>query len=235
MFGPGGPSLEDLVREGFMSTVAGYDHLAPRFDTTPFRTPDSLLDEIAAYLGQGPRIGKLLDLCCGTGAVLKRLAPLYDEGVGVDFSPGMLAQAAQIAPPDGTTIRTIQADVLGWVPDDKYDVVTCFGAFGHILVPDQPKFLAMVRQALRLGGKFVFVTSPRPSPMQWSFWAAHGFNAAMVMRNAVVKPPFVMYYLTFPLEEALERCAAAGLEPRVTELLWKPRPDLVLVEAFRTT
>lgn len=233
MFAPDGPSFLDLVIEGLSSTIRGYDHLAPKFDTTPFRTPDALLDHVAAHLAKGPRIGRLLDLCCGTGAVLKRLAPLYDEGVGVDFSPGMLEQARQFTPPAGTTVRTIEADVLTWVPDGQYDVVTCFGAFGHVLVPDQPRFLAMVRQALVPGGRFVFVTGPNPTPRQWTWWAAKGFNATMVVRNALIPPPFVMYYLMFPLDEALERCAAAGLVPTVHPLGWAERPDLSLVEARR--
>jgi SAM-dependent methyltransferase len=223
----------DLVREGLMSTIRGYDHLAPKFDTTPFRTPDDLLDVVAGHLEKGPRIGQLLDLCCGTGAVLRRLAPLYDEGTGVDFSPGMLAEARAFTPPSGTTVRTIEADVLTWVPDRQYDVVTCFGAFGHLLVPDQPRFLAMVRQALVPGGKFVFVTGPNPTPRRWTWWAAKSFNAAMVVRNALIPPPFIMYYLTFPLADALERCRAAGLEPDVRPLGWEPRPDLAYIEARR--
>lgn len=204
-----------------MSTIAGYDHLAPKFDTTPFRTPQSLLEAVAARLTEGPhgRFDRLLDLCCGTGAVLRALAPLYREGVGLDFSPGMLAQARAFEPPPGTTIRTIEADVLQWTPDGAYDVVTCFGAFGHLMPPDQPRFLSIVRDALKPGGRFVFVTAPNPGPMRWTWWAARGFNGVMRVRNAVVRPPFIMYYLTFSLDDALERCRAAGLEPTVLSLI----------------
>jgi hypothetical protein len=34
--------------------------------------------------------------------------------------------------------------------------------------------------------------------------ASRVFNAAMDVRNAVFKPEFIMFYLTFPLERALE-------------------------------
>src|SRR5262245_2675262 len=112
MFGPGGPSFGELVYEGLLSTVAGYDHLAPKFDTTPFRTPDKLLDLVAAHLERGPRIEALLDLCCGTGAVLKRFEPLYDRALGVDFSPGMLEVARQGLAED--KVQLVHADITSW-------------------------------------------------------------------------------------------------------------------------
>ncbi|MEZ4238262.1 MAG: class I SAM-dependent methyltransferase [Myxococcota bacterium] len=188
---------------------------------------------------EGPKIEKVLDICCGTGAALRRWAHLYDEGVGVDFSEGMLDQARQFVPPAGTTLRFHQTDVLRWTPAEvdgwggPFDVVTSFGAFGHFEPDDQPSLLALVRHVLKPGGRFVFVTGPAPRASSPVFWAAHGFNAVMRVRNAVMRPPFIMYYLTFSLPEALERCRVAGLEPTVTPLGWAPRPDLVLVQATR--
>jgi hypothetical protein len=76
------------------------------------------------------------------------------------------------------------------------------------------------------------VTGPPPKPTAPVFWVAHGFNVAMRVRN-LVAPPFIMYYLTFSLPEALERTRAAGFEPKVTPLGWPKREDLVFVEAVR--
>ena len=112
MFGPGGPSFLDLATEALRATDRGYDHLASKFDTTPFRTPDDLLDQVAVHLRAGPKIARVLDLCCGTGAVLKRWVDLYDEGTGVDFSRGMLDEAARFSPPPGKRVRWVHADVL---------------------------------------------------------------------------------------------------------------------------
>ena len=61
MFGPSGPSFLDLAVEAMSATDKGYDHLAPKFDTTPFRTPDDLLDQVAIHLQRGPKIGRLLN------------------------------------------------------------------------------------------------------------------------------------------------------------------------------
>ena len=43
MFHPEGPSVLELTNQWLSSTQLGYDLLAPKFDYTPFRTPDSVL------------------------------------------------------------------------------------------------------------------------------------------------------------------------------------------------
>lgn len=232
MFAPDGPSLLELVIEGLSSTRTGYDRLAPRFDATPFRTPAPVLERVAAHVASLPRAGTVVDLCCGTGAVLEHLAPYADKLVGVDFSPGMLAIAQHKLAAHRDRLTLVEADVLAWEPDRTADLVTMFGAWGH--VPNQePTLLALVHRLLRPGGRFLFVTAPSPGPGQRAFWLGHVFNAAMRVRNALIPPPFVMFYLTFPLPRALELCRATGLEPSVHPLGWDLRPDLVLVDAVR--
>jgi SAM-dependent methyltransferase len=232
MFGRDGPSLVDLVREGLMSTRAGYDHLAPRFDATPFRTPDEVLERVAAHVAKGPRPKAALDACCGTGAAVKHLAPHCESVTGVDFSPGMLAEAARRLA-DHDNVRFLEADLLSWEPDRAYDLATCFGALGHFDHPVLPAFVAKIRQALAPGGRFVFVTAPPPSALNPRFWLAHGFNVTMRVRNAILSPPFVMYYLTFLLPEARRLLEDAGFRVDVRPLGWDRRPDLVLVDATR--
>lgn len=213
-----------------MSTRDGYDHLAPRFDATPFRTPDEVLARVAAHVAAGPRPKAALDVCCGTGAAMGHLAPHCDEVAGVDFSPGMLAEAGRrLAHLDN--VRFVEAELLSWAPDRAYDLVTCFGALGHFDHPVLPAFVDRIRSALAPGGRFVFVTAPRPSVLSGRYWLARGFNVTMRVRNRLVSPPFVMYYLTFLLPEALRLLEGAGFRCDVRALGWAPRPDLVLVDA----
>ena len=47
MFDPEGPTLFELARQALSSTEHGYDLLAPKFDVTPFRTPDAILTRAA--------------------------------------------------------------------------------------------------------------------------------------------------------------------------------------------
>ena len=42
-YGKDGPTLLDLAQQAWSSTDHGYDLLAPRFDHTPFRTPDDVV------------------------------------------------------------------------------------------------------------------------------------------------------------------------------------------------
>ena len=51
-----------------------------------------------------------------------------------------------------------------------------------------------------------------PKPTSPVFWAAHGFNAAMRLRNAIWKPEFIMYYLTFTWPEVRDTLRDAGFE-----------------------
>jgi hypothetical protein len=51
MFHPQGPTFWELARQVLSSTERGYDLLAPKFDFTPFRTPEEILDGN----DQGPR------------------------------------------------------------------------------------------------------------------------------------------------------------------------------------
>jgi SAM-dependent methyltransferase len=99
MFTDRGPTLRELAVQALSSIEHGYDLLAPKFDRTPFRTPDVLLDAVTAALRPlGPfRAG--LDICCGTGAGMRVLRQVCRErAVGVDFSAGMLAEATATAP-----------------------------------------------------------------------------------------------------------------------------------------
>src|SRR5829696_9130822 len=96
MFHPRGPTFWELARQALSSTERGYDLLAPKFDYTPFRTPDVVLETCAACLGEPRSIDAALDLCCGTGAAMHVLRPLCRQRVvGIDMSQGMLDVARE--------------------------------------------------------------------------------------------------------------------------------------------
>jgi ubiquinone/menaquinone biosynthesis C-methylase UbiE len=237
MFHPNGPTFFELAEQALSSTERGYDLLAPKFDYTPFRTPQKLIDAVAVYLAGGGPLDAALDVCCGTGAALCTLRPLCRERVvGLDISRGMLEvcrRRAALAP--GTArVELVRADALAMPFGSEFDAVVSFGAFGHILRRDEPRFVAEVARVLRPGGRFVFVTAPMPPLWTRRYWLSRTFNAAMRVRNWLIAPPFIMYYLTFllPAVEALLR--RQGLTVEVREMGFSgPWADLRLVVATR--
>ncbi|MCX3058755.1 class I SAM-dependent methyltransferase [Streptomyces beihaiensis] len=209
MFTPQGPTLRELAVQALSSVERGYDLLAPKFDHTPFRTPDAVLDPVARALdGLGPfRTG--LDLCCGTGAgirVLRRAG--VERVVGVDFSAGML-DVARRAEPRASYVR---GDALALPFGPAFDLVVSFGAFGHFLPRQYGPLFARVRQVLCPGGRFAFPLPAPARPASPGYWAMLGFDAAMRVRNAVWRPPFVMYYRPFRLGDVRRELTRAGFD-----------------------
>jgi SAM-dependent methyltransferase len=124
---------------------------------------------------------------------MRVLEPLCQGRItGVDFSTGMLAQARS-AHPDAEWVR---ADVRALPFAEAFDLAVSFGALGHFLPAERPALFAGVYRALRPGGLFAFpIGAPQPITAG-GYWALLGFDLAMRVRNAVWRPPFVMYSRT---------------------------------------
>jgi ubiquinone/menaquinone biosynthesis C-methylase UbiE len=235
VFHPRGPTLRELAVQALSSTEHGYDLIAPKFDYTPFRTPDVVLRAVAGALaGLGP-FESALDLCCGTGAGMRMLRALCrGRVVGLDRSRGMLevGRRTQLDAPGSSRLEWVRGDALALPLGAAFDLVVSFGAFGHILRRDQPALLQEVRRVLRPGGRFVFVTSTMPRPWTRRYWLARGFNSAMHVRNRLVSPAFVMYYLTFLLPQVGHDLERLGMSVEVSALEGVTRPgNLHLVVA----
>ncbi|MGW6788733.1 class I SAM-dependent methyltransferase [Streptomyces chartreusis] len=219
MFSPEGPSLRELTVQALSSVERGYDLLAPKFDHTPFRTPDSVLDAVAAALARTGPYDDGLDLCCGTGAGVEVLAEVCRRSVtGVDFSAGMLDMARRQARDAKPHIGWVRADARALPFAPAFDLVVSFGAFGHFLPRELPGLFAQVRSVLRPGGRFVFPVVAPPRPVSAAYWMLLGFDAVMRVRNAVWRPPFVMYYRAFRLGEVRAELARAGFEVELEAL-----------------
>ncbi|MET9732092.1 class I SAM-dependent methyltransferase [Streptomyces sp. NPDC006458] len=243
MFSPEGPTLRELAVQALSSVERGYDLLAPKFDHTSFRTPDSVLRAVAAELRRDGPYEDGLDLCCGTGAGVGALAGVCRRSVtGVDFSAGMLdvarrrvraggprhADGRPDAPVPGSgtgasvpraTRAPAPAPRLAWVRADAralpfgrdaFDLVVSFGAFGHFLPRELPGLFAGVHAALRPGGCFAFPLVAPPRPLSAAYWMLLGFDVVMRVRNALWRPPFVMYYRTFRLADVTSELERAG-------------------------
>ncbi|MGW7287919.1 class I SAM-dependent methyltransferase [Streptomyces sp. NPDC054847] len=234
MFTEHGPTLRELAVQALSSIEHGYDLLAPKFDRTPFRTSDRLLDAVAGALRPLGPFAAGLDICCGTGAGVEVLRQVCRErAVGVDFSAGMLAAAVSRSAPavhhlpaasaasagdadqpgvgrDGPAVSWVRADARALPFAPAFDLAVSFGAFGHFLPRERPLLFAQAHAALRPGGCFAFPVMAPPGPDSLLYWTLLGFDAAMRIRNALWRPRFVMYYRTFPLSAVLGDLGRAG-------------------------
>jgi SAM-dependent methyltransferase len=158
---------------------------------------------------------------------LRVLTPLCQGPVtGVDFSAGMLAQARSAHP----GARWVRADARALPFDEAFDLAVSFGALGHFLPAERPLLFAGVHRALRPGGIFAFPVGPPPPVTSRLYWALLGFDLAMRVRNAVWRPPFVMYYRTCRLPALRDDLTASGFTVTIVPLTTVP-----LTTVFLTT
>jgi ubiquinone/menaquinone biosynthesis C-methylase UbiE len=230
--------VRELAVQALSSVEGGYDLLAPKFDHTPFRTPDGVLDATEGALRPLGPFGRGLDVCCGTGAGMRVLESVCQGPImGVDFSTDMLTLARRAYP------------VAGWVRADAralpfaggFDLAISLGALGHFLPAERPALFAGVYRALRPGGVFaVPVAAPPAVTSIWS-WALAGFDLAMRVRNALWRPKFVMYYRTCALSAVRHDLTASGFTVTTVPLAdlgrredGNPRYRLVLARTAST-
>ncbi len=113
----------------------------------------------------------VLDICCGTGDLVLRLARSAPEGVrlaGIDFSPGMLevARAKVAAAGLGDRVSLLMGDIAELpFPRGYFDVVGISFAFRNLTYrnPRTDLYLAEIRRVLSPEGRFVIIESSQPS------------------------------------------------------------------------
>lgn len=103
---------------------------------------------------QIPELANVLDLGCGTGKLLNRLAKAEPTltGTGLDFSSEMLTQALQKSfDPNRLTYCQGSTDQMP-LPDSVFDCAFCSISFLHY--PDPIAVLQELRRVLKPGGYF---------------------------------------------------------------------------------
>ena len=112
------------------------------------------VERIQSYIAEfHPAAASVLELGCGTGALLAGLAESYDVA-GLDRSPEMLEIAARRLP----SAQLSRADITSFRLSRRFDVVICmFDTLNH--VPDFSGWQALFGRAhehLAPGGLFIF-------------------------------------------------------------------------------
>lgn len=132
---------------------AYYSALAPDYLDQGLDLPggSELEDALDAF---EPR-GSVLELACGPGTWTCQLLRHADDVTAIDASPDMLAIAASRVP---ATARCgfVEADVFGWQPDRRYDVVFMGFWLSHVPAERFASFWGLVAAALAPGGRVFF-------------------------------------------------------------------------------
>jgi len=146
-----------------------FDHYAPAFDEAlvgglNYRAPALLRDavEVACKAAGRPmRFGTMLDLGCGTGLAGEAFRAHVDWLVGVDLSPGMIAQARK-----KTIYDRLQAEDLGAFLDKAaanrllYHLAIAADVF--VYFPDLAAILRATARVLESDGILAFTVETHP-------------------------------------------------------------------------
>ncbi len=155
-----------------------YDKLSPLWRGRLYRGALDAFD--AGVRAALPAGGDVLDLGCGTGAVLERLTALgirFGTYTGVDASSAMLARArAKVGHLPGTNFKRLdlRTDAL---PEGPFDLIVSAWALEHL--EDPAAVVASARARLRPEGRIVLffeceTRSPRGTTLRrlWRFFGA---------------------------------------------------------------
>jgi SAM-dependent methyltransferase len=139
---------------------AYYDAFAHGYDRGRDRGYHKLIDDQAAAIVRRHAEGKqVLEVGCGTGLILERVAQFAQTARGVDLSPGMLARAQE----RGLDVREGSATALPFA-DASFDVAYTFKVLAH--VPAWETALAELVRVTRPGGRIIFDVYNRNS-LRW--------------------------------------------------------------------
>lgn len=133
--------------------VSYYRALAPDYLDQGLDLPGG--EELVAALEAFRPTGSVLELACGPGVWTGQLLRFADELTAVDASPEMLALAkARI---DDERVRFVEADLFGWMPDRRYDVVFMGFWISHVPLERFESFWSFVADCLSRRGRVFFM------------------------------------------------------------------------------
>lgn len=181
------------------------DRLAALYDLF---YPPAQRDDFAFYLPLVMAAQSVLDVGCGTGALLRLAREDGHAGrlCGLDPATGMLNQARQR--PD---IEWVHGDLssVGW--DREFDLAVMTGhAFQEFVEDDEIRVaLASIRSALTDGGRFAFETR-NPLDRAWERWPTDYSGEAADATGAIVRCD---YQVEAPVTGSVVRTSSTYTSP----------------------
>lgn len=181
-------------------TVYGKDFAALYNDKWAFFGPKMwpFLSETVAK--HNPDARTWLDLCCGTGSLLKFVCDAEFTAVGVDRSPYQLKYAKKNVP----QAKFILADIRKLSIPDKFDVITCmFDSLNYLTNPkDLKKVFRAVHRHLNKNRNGLFIFDMNTFEGLQDTWC----------RTSTIREPnrITIIETSFDSKKALGKCLITG-------------------------
>jgi demethylmenaquinone methyltransferase/2-methoxy-6-polyprenyl-1,4-benzoquinol methylase len=157
------------VAEGgiWREQITYYRRRAGEYDATSYGDLSAVSGRITAILDRVTPAGDILEIACGTGVWTAALALRARTLTALDSSPEAVGVARRrLAAGGSAPARFVLADVLDWrPPPGRFDTVFFAFWLSHVPAASFAPFWALVRRALRDGGRAVFVDEPAQPPV----------------------------------------------------------------------
>ncbi len=132
-------------------------HLNPEVDSAS-RMPDGInrtIEFISSFCKESPM--SILDLGCGPGIYLEKLAESGHACTGIDFSENSIAYAVNQAREKGLEINYICKNYLELDFESQFDLIILIYTDLGVLLPEEREILlGKIHRALKPGGVFIF-------------------------------------------------------------------------------
>ena len=151
---------ETEVEQLLAEQVAYYRAMAEEYDDHALREAGG--EELSAALEAFRADGDVLELACGQGKWTGLLLTHADSITCVDASPEMLAIARREV--DDSRATFIEADIFGWEPERRYNVVFFAFWLSHVPLERFEAFWSLVDRCLEPDGRVLFVDDAYRTP-----------------------------------------------------------------------
>jgi SAM-dependent methyltransferase len=136
-------------------------------------------------VGAPPRVDRALDVGCGNGYLLAKLAQIADLAVGIDVDTASLERARRNA--SAPNVELVQEDVLtAPLPARSFDLVTSVAMLHHA---DARAALTRMKELVRPGGRLAFLGLARSTVSDLPWDVVGSVRARLGRREASPEPP----------------------------------------------